>query len=80
MNAKSVPDLSEEESLFQKRMEESLLHQRMTKAIIKIIHENGECLPQDLLALGFSREETVEQWRSAYAEAHAELQRQKKIA
>jgi hypothetical protein len=56
------------------------LHRRMANAIIEMIDENGECLPQDLLQLGFSKEETVEQWHKAYAAAYAELQQRKKSA
>jgi hypothetical protein len=47
-------------------------HQRMAKAIIDVIRKNGECLPQDLLPLGFSKDETIDQWHKAYAIAIAE--------
>ena len=42
-------------------------YQPMVNAIIGVMKQNGGCLPQDLLPLGFSKDETVDQWRMAYA-------------
>lgn len=49
------------------------LYQRMASAIIELTRAHGGCLPQDLLPLGFTREETVDQWHMAHAIASVEL-------
>jgi hypothetical protein len=51
---------------------ELTLAQRMAKAIVDVMRRNGECLPQDLLPLGFTKDETIDQWHKAYAIAIAE--------
>jgi hypothetical protein len=48
-------------------------YQRMAKAIVDLTRKNGGCVPQDLLALGFTREETVDRWHMAHAMAAVEL-------
>jgi hypothetical protein len=48
-------------------------HQRMANAIIVLTQKNGKCVPQDLLALGFSKIETVDYWHMAKAMADVEL-------
>jgi hypothetical protein len=46
---------------------------RMAMAIVKLIQKNGDCLPQDLLAYGFTKDETVELWHLARSIAAIEL-------
>jgi hypothetical protein len=48
-------------------------HLRMASAIVELTNRNGGCLPQDLFALGFTKEETINQWHMAYALASVEL-------
>jgi len=48
-------------------------YQRMANCIINVAQKNGRCLPKDLLAAGFTREETSERWHMAYAMAKIEL-------
>ncbi|MFA4993974.1 MAG: hypothetical protein WC521_01560 [Bdellovibrionales bacterium] len=47
-------------------------YQRMATVIIDLTHKNGGCLPQDLLLLGFSKEEIDELWHMANAMADVE--------
>jgi hypothetical protein len=47
--------------------------ERMATAIVEIYREQGGCLPQDLLARGFTNEEIVRHWPMAYALAKVEL-------
>ncbi len=46
---------------------------RMANVIVHLTRKNGGCLPQDLLPLGFSKEETTELWHMANAMADVEL-------
>jgi hypothetical protein len=46
---------------------------RMAAAIIEIIQENGDCLPQDLNAKGFAPSEVAEHWHMAKSLAAVEL-------
>jgi hypothetical protein len=46
---------------------------RMAAAIIEIIQDNGDCLPQDLNARGFTPDEVVRHWHLAKAIAAVEL-------
>ena len=46
---------------------------RMAKAIIEQTHKKGECEPQDLLALGFTKQETIDLWHMANAMAAVEM-------
>ncbi|MDD4616150.1 MAG: hypothetical protein PHW76_03415 [Alphaproteobacteria bacterium] len=48
-------------------------HQRMACAIVNASLKKGNCEPQDLLPLGFTREETAELWHMANAMANVEL-------
>jgi hypothetical protein len=48
-------------------------YQHMANAIIDLANKNGECFPQDLLALGFTKQETDERWHMANAMAAVEL-------
>ncbi len=48
-------------------------YQRMANAIIDLTNKNGECLPQDLLPFGYSKEEIDERWHMAKAMANVEL-------
>ena len=47
--------------------------QRMATAIADLMRKNGGCLPQDLLPLGFSKEETIELWKTAHVLAALEV-------
>ena len=47
--------------------------QRMANAIVKHIKEHGGCEPDDLHAIGFTREETAAHWHMAKAMASIEL-------
>lgn len=51
--------------------------ERMASAIVELTQRNGGCLPQDLLSLGFTKDETAEQWRMATALATIELKMSK---
>lgn len=46
---------------------------RMAEAIIAIVKEKGDCLPQDLLPLGFTKLETVDHYHMAKSLAAVEL-------
>ncbi len=48
-------------------------YQRMANIIIHLTRKHGECLPDDLLPLGFSKEETRDRWHMAHAMAAIEL-------
>jgi hypothetical protein len=48
-------------------------YQRMADAIIERTRRHGGCLPQDLLVLGFTQQETLDQWHMAHAMASIEL-------
>ena len=48
-------------------------YQRMANAIIDLKQKNGNCLPQDLLAVGFAKQETTDLWHMANAMAAVEL-------
>ncbi|MFA4994112.1 MAG: hypothetical protein WC521_02280 [Bdellovibrionales bacterium] len=48
-------------------------YQRMANAIIDLTNKNGGCLPQDLLAVGFTKQETTDLWHMANAMANVEL-------
>jgi len=48
-------------------------HKHMANVIIDITNRNGACEPKDLLALGFTRQETVDLWHMAHAMADVEL-------
>jgi hypothetical protein len=47
---------------------------RMAAAIIAITQKNGDCLPQDLNAQGFTPDEVAENWHLAKSLAVVELQ------
>lgn len=47
--------------------------ERMADAIVKIIRETDACLPQDLVAEGFTSEEIERHWAMARALAQVEL-------
>ena len=46
---------------------------RMATAIVELYREQGGCLPQDLLARGFTNEEIDRDWAMAKALAYVEL-------
>jgi hypothetical protein len=46
---------------------------RMAAAIIEIIRENGDCLPQDLNAKGFMPDEVVKHYHMAKSLAAVEM-------
>jgi len=48
-------------------------YQSMANVIIFLTRKNGDCLPEDLWPLGFSKEETKEKWHMASAMADIEL-------
>lgn len=48
-------------------------YQRMATAIAEFTRQKGSCLPQDLLPLGFPRQETADLWPMAQALAAIEL-------
>jgi len=48
-------------------------YQRMASVIIDLTRKQGECLPDDLLVVGFTKEETNERWHMAHAMANVEL-------
>ena len=48
-------------------------HLRMANAIIFLITKNGGCLPQDLLTMGFTQQETIDLFHMANAMATVEL-------
>ena len=48
-------------------------YQRMANVIIHLTQKNGDCFPQDLLPLGFTKQETVALWHMANAMADVEL-------
>ena len=45
----------------------------MASAIIEIMQENGECLPQDLNVMGFTPDEVSQHWHLAKSLAVVEL-------
>jgi hypothetical protein len=55
-------------------------HLRMANVIIDVTKKRGDCLPKDLLPLGFSQEETTEHWHLAQAMANVELRLMKNQA
>ena len=48
-------------------------YQHMANAIIEVTHKHGDCVAQDLWALGFTRDETRNCWHMAHAMATVEL-------
>ena len=48
-------------------------HWRMATAIIDLTHRNGGCAAQDLLAFGFTSQETKELWPLSHVMAAIEL-------
>jgi len=60
--------------------EEFMPYQRMANAIVEVMRKNGECLPQDLLPFGFTKDETIDHWHKAHAIAKAEWNLLEKIA
>ncbi len=48
-------------------------HERMANAILDVMRKKGHCTQDDLLALGFSKQEVAELWHMAYAMADIEL-------
>ena len=48
-------------------------YQRMANAIIYQTIKNGACLPQDLLSLGFTKQDTLDLWHMSQAMASIEL-------
>ena len=48
-------------------------YQRMANAIIDLTREKGKCEPQDLLVLGFSKQEAIDLWHMSHAMANVEL-------
>ncbi|MFA4995194.1 MAG: hypothetical protein WC521_07835 [Bdellovibrionales bacterium] len=48
-------------------------YERMANVIIDLTCKKGRCFPQDLLPLGFSKDETNERWHLANAMANVEL-------
>lgn len=48
-------------------------YQHMANVIIHLTRIHGECLPVDLLPLGYSKEEMSERWHMASAMAAVEL-------
>lgn len=48
-------------------------YERMANAIIYQTLKHGGCLPQDLLALGFTKGETCDLWHMSQAMASVEL-------
>jgi hypothetical protein len=71
MSAELDPDHSDKDQA---------MHERMAKAIVDVMRKNGECLPQDLLPFGFTKDETIDYWHKAYAIAAVEWSRLKKTA
>jgi hypothetical protein len=55
-------------------------YQRMANVIIHLTRKNGGCLPQDLLARGFTIQETRDLWHMANAMANVELRLMKNIS
>jgi hypothetical protein len=47
--------------------------ERMATAIVEIMREQGVCLPHDLVAKGFTRDEIDRHWAMAKALAYVEL-------
>ncbi|MDX2028134.1 MAG: hypothetical protein SFW62_05815 [Alphaproteobacteria bacterium] len=47
--------------------------ERMANAIVTIIRETGGCLPQDVIAKGFTYDEVNRHWAMAKALAYVEL-------
>ena len=48
-------------------------YKRMANTIIDLTRKNGGCEPQDLLALGFTKQETIDLWHMSNAMANVEL-------
>lgn len=48
-------------------------YQRMANVIIERTMSNGACLPQDLLMLGFTKQEARDLWHMLHAMARVEL-------
>lgn len=53
--------------------EKFLVTERMASAIVSLIRSTGQCLPQDLVAKGFSYDEINRHWAMAKALAYVEL-------
>lgn len=53
-------------------------YQRMANAIIFLTQKFGGCIPGDLLALGFSKQDAEERWHMAQAMAAVELRLMRK--
>jgi hypothetical protein len=49
------------------------VYERMANAIADLTRKNGGCLPQDLLALGFTKDKTIDHWQMAQTMASVEL-------
>lgn len=50
-----------------------LVYERMASAIVALTRKNGGCLPQDLLELGFTKDETIDHWQMAQTMANVEI-------
>jgi hypothetical protein len=48
-------------------------YQRMANVIIDLTRKNGDCSLQDLVAFGFTKQETKDLWHMAHAMANVEL-------
>jgi hypothetical protein len=49
------------------------VYERMANVIADLTRKNGGCLPQDLLALGFTKDETIDHWAMAQTMASVEV-------
>lgn len=41
------------------------VYERMANAVVALTRKNDDCLPQDLLTLGFNKNETFDNWAMA---------------
>ena len=48
-------------------------YERMATVIVDLTAKNGDCLPQDLLQHGLTKQETTELWHMADAMAQVEM-------
>ena len=48
-------------------------YERMANVIADLTRKNGGCLPQDLLAFGFTKDETIDHWAMAQTMASVEI-------
>lgn len=71
----TVPDLfsEHEEERLTDASRKFAMAERMASAIAELYKEKGGCLPQDLVAKGFAREEIDRHWAMAKAFAQVEL-------